>query len=269
MYKAYEYKQLLFHDMVWCSHQSFNTVVNIDRNQPYHSWPDASWETWVIRYLCTYKYLNICAHVYIYIYVYITIHHKHENNDGKIFTSSVSKAFEKNMPVKWVSCLPFLLEYNISLKETCEHEKNPLAFHYTGWLVGILICNGLLWSLYSSVVHHPVYIYNPNNQGPFFIAHVKKTIPHHGRYFQTSDVQHDPATPRYRWLCFWLLWMSNLAGGQKWGKSIYMSISRFFRSRPFWGCLVRPFHRGWSHMTWNLEAGWFKIFTRWWLNNPV
>ena len=33
--------------------------------------------------------------------------------------------------------------WNISILQI-SHEKNLLTFHYTGWLIGILIYNGLL-----------------------------------------------------------------------------------------------------------------------------
>ena len=45
------------------------------------------------------------------------------------------------------------------------NEKNHPTFHYTGWLIGILIM--VYYNpLYNWVGFHPLY--NPTNQGPFF-----------------------------------------------------------------------------------------------------
>ena len=43
------------------------------------------------------------------------------------------------------------------------HEKNPPTFHYTGWLIGILIM--VYYNPYITGQYNPLY--NPANQGFF------------------------------------------------------------------------------------------------------
>ena len=87
-----------------------------------------------------YIYIYICNHTSTYIYIYIYIHTQYARSYVCIHVS---------------------------------HEKKPPTFHYTGWLIGILIM--VYYNPYITGQYNPLY--NPTNQG-FFVAHVYVTTVH-------------------------------------------------------------------------------------------
>ena len=68
---------------------------------------------------------------------------------------------ESQIGIEYTSGKSFALVFDVS------HEKNPLSFCYTGWIIGILVM--VYYNPYITGEYNPLY--NPTNQG-FFIAHV-------------------------------------------------------------------------------------------------
>ena len=105
--------------------------------------------------ICTYIYFTIHNQPFIWVYIY---------------TSPMDPSWVMEPPklCRWkptwlrVMILPRL---SSSGKKTNEPRKNPLTFHYTGCLIGILIMvyyNHRITG-YNWVVCHPLY--NPTNRG--------------------------------------------------------------------------------------------------------
>ncbi len=59
----------------------------------------------------------------------------------------------------------------IDISPKVSHEKNPPTFHYTGWLIGILMMVYYNPYITAWVVFHPRKITQPT-RGPFFVAQV-------------------------------------------------------------------------------------------------
>ena len=144
----------------------------------------------------------------------------HSSIFGRVTTAS-SSFWKASASQFWV--LASLVPNKVTIKcgRHLSHEKRKkkrITFHYTGWLIGILIM--VYYNPYIPGEYNPLY--NPTNQG-LFIAHLGQKLP-------------------WKHVCPWFL-QEEIFGTTGWTPLIYLGqITMYFLNwnvfGAFWGVLA-------------------------------